>query len=48
MIEVAGDGIEVALDVAKWTRVMNGEWEIQPAQQMVSQHPSSFKGAITM
>ena len=37
MIQVVGDGIEVALDVAKWTRVMDGEWEIQPAQPMVSQ-----------
>ena len=27
--------IEVALDVAKWTKVMDGQWEIQPAQPMV-------------
>ena len=27
--------IEVALDVAKWTKVMDGQWEIHPAQPMV-------------
>ena len=37
MIQVEGDGIEVALNVAKWTEVMKGEWEIQPAQPKVSQ-----------
>ena len=29
------DVIEVALDVAKWTEVMDGQWEIQSAQPMV-------------
>ena len=36
MIELAGDVIEVALEVAKWTKVMDGQWEIQPAQPKVS------------
>ena len=25
----------MALDAAKWTKVMDGQWEIQPAQPMV-------------
>ena len=38
MIELVGDVIEVeALEVAKWTKVMDGQWEIQPAQPEVSQ-----------
>jgi hypothetical protein len=32
--EIAEEAIEV-LDEAKWTEVMNGQWEIQPAQPMV-------------
>ena len=54
MIELVGDVIEVeALEVAKWTKVMNGQWEIQPAQPRVSQQHTvnihvaiNFKGAI--
>ena len=36
VIEIVGEEIEVALDAAKWTKVMDGEWEIQPAQPMVN------------
>ena len=35
VVEIEGDVIEVALDVAKWTKVMDGKWEIQPAQPKV-------------
>ena len=35
VVELAGDVIEVALDAAKWTKVMDGQWEIQPVQPMV-------------
>ena len=35
VIEIEGKEIEVALDTAKWTKVMDGEWEILPAQPMV-------------
>ena len=36
VVELAGDVIEVKLDAAKWTRVMDGQWEIHPAQPKVS------------
>ena len=36
VIELDGDVIEVAaLEVAKWTKVMDGQWEIQPAHPKV-------------
>jgi hypothetical protein len=35
VIEIEGKVIEVELDAAKWTKVMDGQWEIQPAQPMV-------------
>ena len=35
VVEVEGEVIEVQLDAAKWTKVMDGQWEIQPAQPMV-------------
>ena len=35
VIEIEGKEIEVALDIANWTTVMNGQWEIHPAQPMV-------------
>ena len=30
-----GKVIEVVLDPVKWTKVMDGQWEIQPAQPKV-------------
>ena len=35
VVEIEGKVIEVVLDAAKWTKVMDGQWEIQPAQPMV-------------
>jgi hypothetical protein len=35
VIQIEGKVIEVALHAAKWTKVMDGQWEIQPAQPMV-------------
>ena len=35
VIEIEGKEIEVALDRAKWTTVMDGQWEILPAQPTV-------------
>ena len=35
VIEIEGKEIEVALDTAKWTKVMDGQWEIHPAQPTV-------------
>ena len=35
VIEIEGKVIEVVLDAVKWTKVMDGQWEIQPAQPMV-------------
>ena len=35
VIQIEGKEIEVALDTAKWTTVMDGKWQIHPAQQSV-------------
>ena len=35
VIEIEGKVIEVVLDAVKWTKVMDGQWEIQPAQPKV-------------
>jgi hypothetical protein len=35
IIEIEGKVIEVVLDAAKWTKVMDGQWEILPAQPTV-------------
>ena len=35
VVELEGKEIEVVLDAVKWTKVMDGQWEIQPAQPMV-------------
>ena len=35
VIKIEGEKIEVALDTAKWTKVMDDRWEILPAQPMV-------------
>ena len=35
VVEIEGKIIEVVLDTAKWTKVMDGQWEIHPAQPMV-------------
>ena len=35
VVELEGKEIEAVLDAAKWTKVMDGQWEIQPAQPMV-------------
>ena len=35
VVEIEGEVIEVALDAAKWTKVMDGQWEILPAQPTV-------------
>ena len=35
VVEIEGKEIEVVLDEAKWTRVMDGQWEILPAEPIV-------------
>ena len=35
VIQIEGEKIEIALDTAKWTKVMDDEWEIHPAQPSV-------------
>ena len=35
VVEIEGKEIEVALDAATWTKVMDGQWEILPAQPIV-------------
>ena len=35
VIEIEGKVIEVVLDPVKWTKVMNGQWELQTAQPKV-------------
>ena len=35
VIQMVGEVIEVVLDVATWTKVMNGQWKIHPSQPMV-------------
>ena len=35
VVQIEGKEIKVALDEAKWTRVMDGRWEILPAQPIV-------------
>ena len=37
VIELDGDVIKIGLDKAKWTKVMDGQWELQPAKPMVCQ-----------
>ena len=36
VIQLVGDVIRVSLGAAKWTKVMDGQWEIQPAKPKVS------------
>ena len=35
VVELEGKEIEVVLDTTKWTKVMDGQWEIYPAQPKV-------------
>ena len=35
VVQIEGKEIEVALDEAKWTSVMDGQWEILPTQPIV-------------
>ena len=35
VVQMVGEVIEVVLDTAKWTKVMDGQWEIHPSQPMV-------------
>ena len=35
VVQMVGEVIEVVLDVAVWTRVMDDQWEIHPSQPMV-------------
>ena len=35
VVEIEGKVIEAVLDTATWTKVMDGQWEIQPAQPIV-------------
>ena len=37
VVELDGNVIKVSLERAKWTKVMDGQWEIQPAKSTVSQ-----------
>ena len=37
VIQLDGDVIKVGLEKAKWTKVMDDQWEIHPAKPMVSQ-----------
>ena len=48
IVEIEGKVIEVVLDAVKWTKVMDGQWEIQPAQPMVCaiKNIDSYNGFI--
>ena len=35
VVEIEGKVIEAVLGTATWTKVMDGRWEIQPAQPIV-------------
>ena len=35
IVEIEGKEVEVELDEAKWTSVMDGQWEILPAEPIV-------------
>ena len=35
VVTVIGEEIRLALDTAKWTKIMDGQWEIKPVQQTV-------------
>ena len=35
VVTVEGEEIRLALDTAKWTEIMDGQWEIKPIQQTV-------------
>ena len=35
VVEIEGEVIEVALEEQVWTRVMDGQWEIYPAEPSV-------------
>jgi hypothetical protein len=35
VVQIVGEEIEVELDAAQWTKVMDGQWEILPAQPTV-------------
>ena len=35
VVEIEGKEIEVVLDETQWTKVMDGQWEIHPAQPVV-------------
>ena len=35
VVEIEGKEIKVVLDAAEWTKVMKGQWKIQPAQPIV-------------
>ena len=38
VIQLDGDVIEIGLERAKWTKVMDNHWEIYPVKPVVSQH----------
>ena len=42
VVEIEGKVIKVVLDAAKWTEIMDGQWEIQPAQPMVCASKHAF------
>ena len=46
VVELAGEVIEVALDAATWTKVMDGKWELQPAQPMVCATVKSIEASL--
>lgn len=48
VVEVIGDEIEVDLDVAKWTKVTDGQWEVHPVNQVVSQQLLIHSDIITI
>ena len=35
VVQISGEIIKVELDAAKWTKVMDNQWEIQPVQPLV-------------
>ena len=35
VVTVEGEEIRLALDTAKWTEIMDGQWEIKSVQQTV-------------
>ena len=43
VVELEGAVIQVDLDKGKWTKVMDGQWEIHPKKSVVSQQHARYQ-----